>query len=201
MRKSRMLIFFIVFIQIIAIFLLLFLATRRSHSIIRELSQEEIKPTLKRITGRELPDKAEELKAILYSRAAGGLEHIFVSFQTDQKGCLYTLDTFGGQDVKREEFPQVGKNPFRWIRSGFNEGYRFQKKLGVVLFDKDLLDRIIHDFLECVKKGRYPKDAVTGYYLEFDASSKLTRYRVLVFKDQSLVYIFAEKKKEGIYLR
>lgn len=118
-----MLIFFIVFIPIVVIFLLLFLATRRSHSILRELSKEEIRPILKRIAGRDLPSKAEELRAILYSYSV--LENLYVAFQTNQEGCLYTLDEFGGQNVKREEFPQVEKNPFRWIRAGFDQGYHF----------------------------------------------------------------------------
>jgi len=184
---------------IIVIFLLAFLVTRRPHSILRELSQEEIRPMLKRITGRELPTKLEDLRAILFSYK--GLENFFVAFQSDQEGCLYILDAFGGQDVFRQEFPQEGNNPFKWDLVGFDEGYRFQKKLGVVLFNKDLLDRIRYDALEHANTGRYPKDAVTGHYLEFDASSKLTFYRVLVFKDRGLVYICAEKKKEGIHSR
>ena len=194
-----MLIFFIVVIPIIVIFLLLFFATRQSHSILRELSQEEIRPMLKRITGGELPGKVEDLRAILYSYS--GLEDLFVAFQTDQEGCLYILDEFGGQDVLRQEFPSIEKSPFQWIRDGFDEGCHFQEKLGVAIFDKELLDRLTRDYLERVNTGLYPKDAITGYYLEFDASSKLVFYRVLVFKDQGLVYIFAEKVPEGIHLR
>ncbi len=71
----------------------------------------------------------------------------------------------------------------------------------MILFDKDLLDRIRHDFLESVNTGRYPKDAVTGYYLEFNDSSKLGNYNVLVFKDLGIVYISAEKMQEDIHLR
>ncbi len=206
MRKSKKLILIfsiasILMLVIICSFISFLAWLYEPNVVLRELRQEEIRPMLKRITGRELPGKVEDLRAILYSRAAGGLEDIFVSFQTDQQGFLYTLDAFGGQDVKMEEFPQVGKNPFRWIRAGFDEGYRFQKKLGVVLFDKDLLDRIIHDALEHDNTGRFPKDAVTGYYLEFNDSSKLVNYNVLVFEDLGVVYISAEKMQEDIHLR
>ena len=162
----------------------------------RELPQEEIRPLLQSITGRELPDKVDGLRAILYSFS--GLEELFVAFQTDQEGCLYILDAFGGQHVRTWEFPH---REHITDTSGFQAGCEFQKKLGMVLFDKDLLDQIHTDFLEYAGAGRYPENAVTGYYLEFNAASKLVFYRVLVFKDQGLVYICADRKPKGAHLR
>lgn len=162
----------------------------------RELPQEEIRPLLKGITGRELPDKADDLRAILYSFS--GLQELFVAFQTDQEGCLYILDAFGGEHVRTWEFPHLEYIP---DMSGFEAGCEFQKKLGVVLFHKDLLDRIHTDFLEYAGTGRYPENAVTGYYLELDDRSRLVFYRVLLFKDRGLVYIFAEQVPKGVYFR
>lgn len=162
----------------------------------RELPQEEIRPLLKGITGRELPDKADDLRAILYSFS--GLEELFVAYQTDQEGCLYILDAFGGEHVKMHEFPHADNNTFEWHgMADFSTGCRYQKQLGVVLFDEDLIGRIRRDDLEYVNTGRYPTDAVTGYYLagaSFDPSSKIwCHYAVVVFKDQGLVYICAAK--------
>jgi hypothetical protein len=85
--------------------------------------------------------------------------------------------------------------------SGFEAGCEFQKKLGVVVFHKDLLDRVHTDFLEYAGTGRYPENAVTGYYLELDDRSRLVFYRVLLFKDRGLVYIFAEQVPKGVYFR
>ena len=201
MRKRKMLIFSIVFMLVISTCCsVLLLLARHNRSTLRKLSQREIRPILKRITGRDLPSKSEELRAILYSYH--GLEDIFVAFRTDEEGCSYVLDEFGsGQDIMRQEFPHKEYNHLRYSMVTFLNGYLFQKKLGIDLFDKDLIERIKHEHLEYVNMNSYPKDAVNGYYLKFSESSKLAFYRILVFKDLNIVYIFAEKKTKGFRSR
>lgn len=205
MRK-KMLIFFIALIFALIIVIcpfILFLAWLSDPGyIIRELHQEEIRPMLKRITGRELPAKVEDLRAIFYY--CEGLENLLVAYQTDEEGCLYTLDAFGGQDVKKEQFPRVG---FRVDSSGFDKAYYdFQKdlkELGVTLFDENLMDQLRRDYTEQITTRRFPKDAVTGWYLEFNTISKLYiyNYKVLIFKDLGVVYIYASKEPEGVFMR
>lgn len=190
----------VVFVLLVIVCLILFVLERHpGNSAYRELRKQEIRPTLKRITGRGLPTKVENLRAILF--VYNGLEDLGVAFQTDQEGCSYILDEFGGENVLMEEFPDVKSQPFEWDFAGFDQAYGFQKKLGVVLFDKNLYDRIQLDALEHANTGDYPKDAVSGYYLEFNADSKSVFYRVLIFKEQALVYISAEKLAEGSYRR
>jgi len=164
--------------------------------VFRELHIEEIEPFLIQLTGRKLPGKVENLRAILFGYR--GYKDLYVAFKTDQKGCSYILDVFSGQDVPKQEFPQDTDEPFKWDVDIFDMGYNFQKKLGIVLFDKNLYDRVRGDAMELANTGRYPEDAVTGYYIEFDAKSKLAFYRILVFKDLGIVYIFAEILPEGI---
>jgi len=179
---------FAMFIVIVAIFLLPFvLSGCTDKSVCRELRREEIGPMLMRLTGRELPGKVEDLRAILFAERS--FEHLFVAIRTDQKGCEYLLDAFGGQDVQREEFPRDKNNPFSWNMSGFWTGCRFQEKLGVDLFDEELINRIKGDALERANTGHYPKDAVKGYYLA-GACSKSVFHLVLLFKDQEIAYLF-----------
>ena len=184
--------------------LFLSLLARVTKGTLRELPQRQIRPMVKRFTGRELPGKAEDLRAIFHSYR--GLELIFVVFQTNQEGCSYILDAFVGKHVKMHEFPHAENNTFEWHgMADFSTGCRYQKQLGVVLFDEDLIGRIRRDDLEYVNTGRYPTDAVTGYYLagaSFDPSSKIwCHYAVVVFKDQGLVYICAEQVPKGVYFR
>lgn len=197
MGKNIMLSNFAIFIAIIGLFLLPFILSGCADDdhVCRELRSEEIEPFLIQLTGHELPDKVEDLRAILFGY--NGYKDLYVAFKTDQKGCLYMLDLFGGQDVVRQEFPQDKNNPFQWDIDIFDIGYDLQKKLGIVLFDKNLYDRVQGDALVHAFTGRYPKDAITGYYIEFDARSKLAFYRILVFKDLGIVYVFAEKLPEG----
>ncbi len=162
---------------------------------LRELPQRRIRPMVKRFTGRELPGKAEDLRAIFHSYRG---RQIFVAFQTDHEGCSYILDAFAGKHVQRHEFPHAENNPFEWHgMSAFSRGCWYQKELGVTLFDEDLINRITRDDLEYLKTGHYPEDALTGYYLagaSFDLGSKSWRhYVILVFKDRGLVYLFASK--------
>jgi len=196
--KNRIRICLSMFVPIIIICLLLFLLARQPDSV-RELRREDISPMLKRITGKELPDKVKDLRAIVFSEGDfEKIEQLFVAFQTDQENCSRILDEFGGQDVnERHEFPQDENNPFSWDMYSFEQGYHFQQKLGVDLFDIDLINRIRDDALEHANTFSYPKDAVTGYYLEFNASSKLLYHRVLVFKDRGIVYITASKVPKG----
>jgi hypothetical protein len=197
MRKNKISIYLLI-IMICSSLLLLVKSCAKSSYI--ELSQREIRPTLKRITGRDLPSNVEKLQAILYSYK--GLEDVFIAFQTNQEGCSHMLNEFGsGQDVMKQEFPDKEFSFVEYSMMVFLNGYQFQKKLGIDLFDMDLIERIEHEHLEYVNTSRYPKDAVTGYYLKFTDTLKLTFYRILVFKDLNIVYIFAEKKPKGFSSR
>jgi len=200
--RKKMLIFFIALIFALIIIIcpvISFLAWLSDPGeVARELHQEEIRPMLKRITGRELPAKVEDLRAIFYY--CEGLENLLVAYQTDEEGCLYALDAFGGQDVKKEQFPRVG---FRVGSSGFDKAYFYQKRLGLTLFDENLIDRLRRDYTKQITTRRFPKDAVTGWYLEFNTISKLYtyKYKVLIFKDLGIVYIYASKEPEGVFMR
>lgn len=199
MAKSRMKVCLIVFTPAIVIGLLLYLAVRPDKPVRRELHPEEIRPMLKRMTGRELVGKAEGLRAIFYRY--GPVEDLFVAFQTDQEGCSDVLQAFGGQNVRMEEFPDVENGPFGWTMAGFRIGYA--RELSRDPFDQDLIDRIRDDALEYYALGHYPKDAITGYYLECSTGSESHEifYNVLIFKDEGVVYVFGERCPLGAYVR
>lgn len=178
-----------------------FLCGCRDDSNLRELGKSEIRPMLKELIGKELPPKADDLRAILY--ADRGLNDFYGSFRTDEEVLSYILHEFVGEGVLMHEFPQDKNNPFQWLTSALYSGCEFQEKLGIKLFDKKLIKRIEKDGLANSIRGHYPEDAVTGYYLEYKALSETVSkiYIVLIFKDRYLVYIFAEEAVEGIYRR
>ena len=81
------------------------------------LSPERARRILKRMTGFELPEKAENIRAIYpFMRDP----HIIVRFQTDSKGIAEVMKVFGGPDAKikqlNEEYferrKKEGRNPF-----------------------------------------------------------------------------------------
>ena len=193
MIKNIMQIGFSMFMTISIISLTpVFLAGCRRTSISRELQKEEIRPILTRLTGRELPTKVENLRAIFHIEGdRERLEELYVAFRTDQKGCEYILDTFGGQNVQREEFPLDENNPFKWRMSDFLYACRLQKDLGVDLFDEELINRIERDAMVNTLRGHFPKDAVKYYFLGSSCSDLF--YTVLIFKDMSIVYMFVSK--------
>ena len=202
MKKNKIIIPIICILSIITVSSLLLFAKRNYRSTLRELSQEEIRPTLKRITGQDLPTYVEELRAIQYSYS--DLEDIFIAFKTNQEGCSFILNEFGsGQDIMKQEFPDKEYSRVEYSMVVFLHGYHFQKKLGVDLFDIDLIERISDEHLDYVFTNRYPKDAVTGYYLKFAGAdnSNSIFYRVLVFKNLNIVYITAEKAPKGFHSR
>ena len=189
-----MLICFIVVVPIMVVCLSLLLLARRT---VRELPQRQIRPTVKRFIGLELPSKADNLRALFHSYR--GVENVSLAFQTDQQGWSYILDAFAGKKhIHRHEFPQPENRPFQWGAWGaFLLSCSYQNQLRVRIFDEDLINRIGSDHLEYVNTGHYPKDAVTGYYLNGisgDPMSELVFYHILVFKDRGLVYIYAAKE-------
>jgi hypothetical protein len=195
MVKNKILISFFACILIIILCSYLLLFTKRNTRFPRELSQDEIRPILKHITERDLPIYVEELRAIFYSYH--GLEDIFIAFKTNQEGCSFILNEFGsGQDILKQEFPDKEYNRMEFGMEAFVfNGYQFQKKLGIDLFDMDLIGRISDEQLDYVNTGRYPKDAVTGYYLKFidNSKSEVILYRVLIFNNLNIVYIATRK--------
>jgi hypothetical protein len=198
-KKRTMRIWLIAFVPMIIICLFLLLLSRVTKGTLRELPQRRIRPMVKRFTGRELPGKVEDLRAIF--RSYRGVEAIFLAFQTDQQGCSYILDAFAGKHVKMHEFPPAEGTSFdcTGILVFHKACWYYQKELGVTLFDEDLINRVLSDSsgLEYANTGRYPEGTVTGYYLagaSFDRSSKLWRHHVvLVFEDRGLVYLYAAR--------
>jgi hypothetical protein len=99
----------------------------------RELSIEEIRPAFFRVTERELPGKADSLRAIFEE---GRDPCIFVRFETDPEGIEYILENFGGERVTSETI-NAGD---RRLREDAGLGYFtklsfWEHELGVSLFD------------------------------------------------------------------
>jgi hypothetical protein len=170
----------------LAIFILLMLPPKH---MCRKLRTEEIRPIVKRITGRELPVSAKNLRGILL-RDYG--EVIYLVFETDPEGFSYILATFGGQDVKRIDFPGEDNTPWDWDMSAFRTGVTFQEECGVLLFDVNLFDRIKRDAIKYMMTEVFPDDAVRAHHLE-SGDSWPEPYEILLFKDLGVVYLKAGK--------
>lgn len=158
----------IAWVMTIACLFGLFVAWRIRQPYYRELRPNEIRPWFKLITGRELPEKTEGLRGILYFFRD---REIFVAFQTDQQGCSYILDTFGGQDVQVREF--VKERDYVFPLAGFVSANYWQKKLGISLFDPQTLGVACY-----LDSGGHPD----------------TGYQVLIDKDRSKVYIYSYRR-------
>ncbi len=175
---------------------------RAADFVYRELSVNEIRPMLKEITGKALPDKAEGLRAILWGEC--GIRELYLVFHTDQDGRSYIMEEFGGQNVEKHDFPdEKNCDSFRWTAlRNFDRGYLFQRELGVMLFDRTLYDRIREDIMQRFEIGHYPEDAVSGHYLQFydDTQPLLMWYQILMFPDRDLVYVCAGRRPKGLVL-
>jgi hypothetical protein len=192
----------IVFITIVICSHLLVLYDFSRSPEYRVLSAEEIRPIFIQITERQLPDRTKNLRAI-YSKFHSDIEGIFLAFQTDQEGFSYILDEFGGRNVKIIEFPESEVHG-PWITrmlSIFSSGCYQQEQLGIELFDEDIINRIKTDFEAWdYKKGQYPKDSVSGWYLDYSVRAA-KYYFILLFKDTHLAYIYAGKNPRVVRLR
>ncbi len=179
MNKIKI-IFIISILTTIIVFL--FLLNKIISPDVRMLSQSETRSFINHFVGRELPNNIENLQAIYYNYR--GLEEIFLSFNTDQDGYLNVLNTFDGQDVRKEEYHQEESEPWGWETGGFSIHSSYEKRYGVDLFDHDLLNRVHFE--------KYPKDSGGAiWYLGY--KSRGGRYQVLVFEELLLVYIYCGK--------
>ncbi len=132
----------------------------------RELSVEEIRPAFVRVTKRELPDKADNLRAIFEDSREPS---IFVRFETDPEGIEYILQNFGGERVNSET---LNKDDWR-LREHSGLGFFtklsfWQHELGISLFDAN--------------------DVESCHVLEY---SGYRGYKILIDDQENTVYIFA----------
>lgn len=137
---------------------------------LHELPTRLIRRAFRIVADKELPSKADGLRAIF----SGGRERaIFVRFQTDPEGIEYILETFGGSGVKlkmyEEEFLKMltASNV-----SLLHHASRWQEELGVCLYSQD-----------SIESGRLLEDIG-------DPSGR-PGYRVFIDDQRSTVYIEA----------
>jgi hypothetical protein len=137
----------------------------------KELPTKLIRQEFKEIAGRELPQKAEGLRAI---DARTRDPQIFVRFETDSEGIAEVLKTFGGPGV---EIRNLDEDDFkRWKALGvtmFPGPSNWQETIGVKIFDQ-----------ESFKSGRE---------LDYYVDSRKPGYRIFIDDQQSIVYIYAFK--------
>jgi hypothetical protein len=132
----------------------------------REISVEEIRPAFLRVTKRELPSKADGLRAIFEDSREPS---IFVRFETDPEGIEYILEEFGGERVTSKNL-----NADDWRlreHSGLGIFTRFsfwQRELGINLFDANEVE--------------------SCHVLEY---SGYRGYKILIDEQKNTVYIFA----------
>ena len=124
---KRKICFIFRYIFLVSIGMILLTSCRDFHV----LSPESTRYELKRMTGFELPDNAENIRAITpFSRDPV----IIVRFQTDSNGIAEVMKAFSGPDTKIEQLNEEdfqrrkkeGLNPF------FDEFF-WQEDLGIVL--------------------------------------------------------------------
>jgi hypothetical protein len=144
--------------------------TLTSCSKVDVLSPERARKILKNMTGFELPEKAENIRAIYpFMRDP----HIIIRFQTDSKGIAEVMKVFGGPDAKIkqlneeyfEESKKEGLNPF------YDEFF-WQEDLGIVLNK------------ESFKVGRLLQ-------YDGDRTRKKAGYRIFIDDINNTVYINA----------
>jgi len=158
----------VAWVMTIACLLALFVAWHIHQPYYRELRPSEIRPWFKLITGRDLPEKTEGLRAMLWFFRD---REIFVAFQTDDEGCSYILDAFGGQGVQKGEF--VKERDYVLPLAGFVRAQHWQKRLGIVLFDQQTVGAACY-----LDSGDNPPIA----------------YEVLIDKDRCKVYIYSYRR-------
>jgi len=193
----------IVFALVAGPYLLLLACPRRAADAVhRALREEEIRPMVEELTGKALPGKAEDLRALMWGEA--GIRELYLAFQTDQDGCSHILQAFGGEGVERHDFPdEDDRDSSAWgFLHNFDRGYAFQKELGLMVFYRTVFGRVGTDALQYVGTGTYPDKAVTGHYLRFydDTEPLETWYDILVFPDQGIVYLCAGRRPKGLVL-
>ena len=96
-----------------------------------ELPTRLIRPAFQHIVNRDLPPKANGLRALFQ----GGREpKIYVRFETDSDGIAYIHETFGKSGAKWEAFDAEKLCSGREVFTALSV---VQRKAGVCLFDQD----------------------------------------------------------------
>lgn len=131
-----------------------------------ELPTRLIRQAFQDVTDREMPQKADGLRAI-YS---GGREpSIFVRFETGSEGIAYILEKFGGRGVKINTFDADSKKRHSVLHVHGMLSY-YQEKSGIHIFDW--------------------KDVKSGLELKYSAGIQPS-YEIVIDEQQNSVYIFA----------
>lgn len=137
----------------------------------KELPTKLIMQKFREIAGRELPQKAEGLRAI---DARTRDPQIFVRFETDSEGIAQVLKTFGGLGVKPRT---LDEDDFKRRKALgvtlFSGPSQWQETIGVKIFDQ-----------ESFKSGRR---------LTYEADSGKPGYRIFIDDQRGIVYIHAFK--------
>ena len=137
----------------------------------KELPTKLIRQKFREIAGRELPQKAEGLRAI---DARTRDPQIFVRFETDSEGIEEVLKSFGGPGV---EIRNLDEDDFKRRKSlgvtMFSGPSQWQETIGVKIFDQ-----------ESFKSGRA---------LDYEADFGKPGYRIFIDDKRSIVYIHAFK--------
>ena len=131
-----------------------------------ELPTRLIRQAFQELTDRELPQKADGLRAI-YNGATRD-PSIFVRFETDSEGIAYILEKFGGRGVKKNTFDVDSRGGLRVQFKGLSSYH--QDKIGVRIFDW--------------------KDIKSGLELIYSAGIQPS-HEILIDEQQNTVYIFA----------
>lgn len=133
-----------------------------------ELPTQFIRRAFRYVSKKELPNKADDLRAIF----AGGRDpSMLVKFHTDSEGVAYLLDTFDGVNV---ESKTVEKDLLRSDVKIFSIPSLWQEKIGVTLFDQ--------------------KSIESGRELEFNpgpGDGKAPGYQIFIDNQRSTVYIYS----------
>ncbi len=105
---------------------------------LQELPTRLIRTAFQAVADRDLPEKADGLRAIF----SGGRESaIFVRFKTDSDGIAYILETFGGPDVKLETLDADYLRALTASRvTIFSIPSRWQEKIGINIFDQKSIE-------------------------------------------------------------
>ena len=135
----------------------------------RELPKEIIRPCFRGVANLDLPEKADDARAIFQ----GGKDpSIFVRFRTDSKGIDCILSVFGRTAGNPKT---VDVDLMRaLIRGGghvFVVPYQWEKKLGIRLFDPEAIE--------------------SGRQLEYMGSPGTRGYKVFIDDHNGTVYIHA----------
>lgn len=148
------------------------------------LGQKEAARVLLRFTGQKLPTNIEDFQAILYDdtfTSRESLPRLYLAFRTDEEGCSHILNQFHGPNARVERFSEqsLGSDRWLWDFRHFSAGCSDQAGLGMVLFDRDLLDAIQQAQVHITA---FPEDV---YYAQSPSCG------AVVLMDRRVVYLYA----------